>query len=114
MLIREHRLTKQKNFERIWKYGESFFIREIGFKILKNDLGISRFAFIVPNKILKKAVSRNRLRRCLREIVRKRLKGIKFGFDCLIIARPGIGELSYQELEEKIERILRKIKLLRD
>ena len=112
MLPKQHRLTKRKDFEKIWKKGKSFFLKELGFKILKNNLDHSKFGFIVSTKIAKKAVIRNKIKRRLREIIHKRLSQIKSSFDCIIVTRPGIEKLNYQEMEEKMEGILRKTGLI--
>jgi ribonuclease P protein component len=112
MLPKYHRLTKRKDFERIWKYGKGFFVKEIGFKLLKNNLDCFRFAFIVSTKISKEAVVRNKIKRRLREIIHKRLPAIKSGFDCIVVTRSGIEKLSYREMEEKIEEILTRLSLL--
>ena len=129
MLPRQHRLTKRKDFEKIWRYGKGFFIKELGFKILNNrsrrtqiatqinaeketSQELSRFAFIVSTKISKKAVIRNKIKRRLREIIHKKLPEIKPGFDCTIVTRPGIEKLSYQEMKEKMEGILGKLGLI--
>jgi ribonuclease P protein component len=120
MLPRQHRLIKRKDFEKIWEKGKSYFIKEIGFKVLKRDQTDqsksasmdSRFAFIVSAKTVKKAVLRNKIKRRLREIIRKKLPEIKSGFDCIIIIRPGIEKLNYQEMKERVEKILTRLSLL--
>ncbi len=112
MLIKKHRLTKYKDFEKIWVNGRNFFIKEIGVKFSSNNLDCTRFGIVVPNKVIKKAVLRNKVKRKIREIIRKQIPFIKKGFDCIILARQGIGELSFDELKEKIDFILRKLGLL--
>jgi ribonuclease P protein component len=114
MLQKQNRLTKEKDFERIFKLGKSFFAKIIGFKFLKNNLFCSRFGFVVSNKIAKKATKRNRLKRQLREIIRLKIKkdGIKSGFDVILIARPGILEKDYKQLEKEIDYGLSKINLV--
>ena len=113
MLQKQNRLTKEKDFERVFKLGESFFTKVIGFKLLKNNLSFSHFGFVVSNKIAKKANKRNRLKRQMREIVRLKIKKgeIKSGWDVVLIARPGVLEKDYQQLEKEIEYGLGKINL---
>lgn len=113
MLSRLNRLAKNKDFERVWQKGRSFFIKEIGIKFLGNNFKYSRFGIIVSNKVMKKAVLRNKIKRRIREIIRLRISFIKMGVDCVILAREGIGGLSYKELEERVEFILRKVNLLK-
>lgn len=112
MLPKQYRLTKNRDFEKIWQKGKSFFIKEIGIKFLSNNLDCSRFGMVVPNKIIKKAVLRNKVKRRLRDIIKSKLPFIKEGVDCIILARQGIGNLSFEELKNKVEAALRKLKLL--
>lgn len=54
---------------------------------LKNNLEVARFAFIVPTKVDKRATVRNRIKRLLREQVRKFMPQLPIGRDVVIIAR---------------------------
>lgn len=112
MLSQKHRLTKQKDFDIVFKHGSSFFVRELGIKCAKNNSGHSRFGFIVSNKIAKKATERNKIKRRLREVIRLVLPKIKKGIDVVVIARPGIGELEYKEIEKQVMVCLNRLKLL--
>lgn len=112
MLARINRLTRDKDFENVFRRGLSFDKKIIFLKITKNSLGLSRFGFVVSQKISKKAVQRNKIKRRMREIVRLKLKEIKPGFDVVITAKPDIMGKSYQEIRETMEQILQKSHLL--
>ncbi|MFH1838447.1 MAG: ribonuclease P protein component [Candidatus Kuenenbacteria bacterium] len=112
MLPKQYRVNKDKDFKIIFRNGRNFFIKEFGIKFLKNNLEISRFGFIVSNKVAKKANKRNLIKRRLREIIRKNLLNFQTGFDVVIMARPEIKELKFSEMKEKIERALWQIKIL--
>lgn len=112
MLTRKHRLTKQKDFDNVFKRGHSFFVKEVGIKVARNDLDCSRFGFVVSNKVSKKATVRNEIKRRLREVVRLALPEIREGIDGVVVARPGIGELDYREIEERVIKCLRNLRLL--
>jgi len=113
MLPKPHRLIHDQDFKRVFRLGESFYIGQLRVKILKNNLTISRFGFIVSNKISKRAVVRNKIKRRLREIVRQKLPVLKTGYDCVIITRSGVEDLNYQEMQDKLEQILLKLKLVK-
>jgi ribonuclease P protein component len=66
---------------------------------------------IVSNKVSKKAILRNRIKRQIREIVRLSLKKIKPGFDCVLIAKKPITEATHQEVEQTIVNIFKKLNL---
>jgi len=112
MLNKENRLNKEKDFEKVFKKGRSFYTKKIGVKMLKNDLNVSRFGIVVSTKVAKKANKRNLLKRRLREVLRLRVDQVKKGFDFMIIALPEAKDLKYQEIEHEIELILRKLKAL--
>jgi len=113
MLTKKNRLAKKKDFERVYRRGKSFFSREMGIKAIKNNLDVSRFGFVASLKVSKKAVERNRIKRRLREIVRKALPRLESGFDCVILTRPEIKELKYQELGERAMMILGRMGVLK-
>lgn len=107
MLPKKFRLKKGKDFKNVWKKGKGFFLKELGIKRVKNNLNNSRFGFIVSSKVVREAYLRNKVKRRLREIIRKSLEKIPKGYDFLIIAREGIGKLNYWEMEERIKTLLR-------
>lgn len=111
MLPKENRLTHKKDFDKIFKEGKGFFAGSIGIKSAPNDFVYSRFGIIVSNKVSKKAVVRNKLRRQIREIIRLNLKNIKNGMDVAIICNPGLEKKEYKEIENELLQILKRVKL---
>lgn len=57
-------------FKKIISSGKKITSRYLTFFLIPNSLSLSRFAFSVPKR-LGRAVQRNRMRRILRELVRK-------------------------------------------
>ena len=80
---------------------------------LRNDTDISRCGFTVSKRI-GKAVERNRARRRMREAVRNLWDLIQPGWDLIWIARPGINEASFAELQDACARLLRRARLLKE
>jgi len=112
MLPKENRLKKKKDFEKLFKEGKSFKEKFLILRINKNDLDNNRFGFIVSKKISKKAVVRNKIKRQLREIVRKDINNYQKGFDVAIIALPGIELKNFGEISQALEFTFKKIKIL--
>lgn len=81
-------------------------------KSAKSDLGTSRFAFVVGQKVSKKAVIRNKIKRRLREAVGSRLSSIKKGFDAVMVAQKGLETRGFKELSAATEKILKKAGLI--
>ena len=85
VLPKENRLSK-KEVELVLKKGRTYRGFFLILKYWKNKLSsedkrLSRFAVIVPLKVSKKATKRNRIKRLIRENLRKRLSQIRPGFD---------------------------------
>jgi ribonuclease P protein component len=112
MLSKENRLTKEKEFENVFKKGKVLKEKNLVLKFVKNDLKKNRFGFIVSQKVSKKAVVRNKVKRRLRQIMRKKMKKIKKGLDLVFVALPGIEKLGFSEVNEIIENILNKSQTL--
>lgn len=108
MLPKSNRLTKKSDFDRVSKSGKVVQSASFGFAFLKVDEAPSRFGFIISNKISKKAVDRNKIRRVLREIVRGNLEDVPNGFLFVILARRNILEKSKDELEKELVKILNR------
>lgn len=112
MLPKKHRLTQDKDFKRIFKKGKFFIVKFINLRIIENSLDVSRFGFIISKKNFKKSVDRNKIKRRLRDAIHSRLEKIKPGFDIVIMIRKEIGEKSFKEIDEVMEEILKKTRIL--
>jgi len=107
-------LAKRKDIERVIKRGRSFFVPDLGLRIIRNDMKeVSRFTVVTSVKLSKKAVERNKLKRRLREIIRKEiLPTIQPGFDGLINTRKGLLSLTFDALREKTIQLFKKARLI--
>ena len=112
MLGKENRLKNKKDFDRVFKKGKGFKQDFLFLKLIKNNLEMNRFGFIVSQKISKKAVLRNKIKRRLRESVRKKLEKLKQGYDIVFLPSPDIREKNFKEIDQLINKILTKTKLL--
>ena len=112
MLSKKNCLKKQNDFKKAFKYGKYLASEFIFLKFLNNDLNDSRFGFIVSSKISKKAVERNKIKRRLRNIVRRSLDKIKIGYDIIVMTRPGIKTLKYDEIKVELLELFKKANLL--
>lgn len=112
MLPKLHRLTKNKDFQKVFKKGKSIYFHEICLcvKFFKNNLSHSRFGFVVSSKISNRASRRNKVKRLLREVVKKNLTRIKPGFDIVIVTKKGIEEKLSKDISSAITSILERVK----
>ena len=109
-----HKLTKKKEIEKVYEDGVSSYNVLTGVKAIKNNLKKNRFGIIISTKISKKATDRNRIKRQIREILKKEEKKIKSSNDCVIITRPGILKKNYNEIESSIQKNFKKLKLYKE
>jgi ribonuclease P protein component len=111
MLSKKNRLIREKDFNKIHKFGKFYGEVFLAIKILENNSDISRFGFLVGTKISKKAVKRNLVKRRLRESVRLKLDQIKPGYDVVFLTKPEIVEKSYDEIDKTVENVFKKSNL---
>lgn len=89
MLKKANRLAKTKDIQKAFAGGRNFFSPFFSIKFIPS-LNLRRFTVVVSTKVFKKAHDRNRLKRIIREHLRKNLGRFKNG-DYVIIVRPKAG-----------------------
>lgn len=72
----------------------------------------TRVGFSV-NKRVGSAVRRNRVKRRLREVIRRRLWNAQPGWDMIVIARPEAADVEYADLASELQDLLTRARLLR-
>lgn len=112
MLPKKNRLKKKKDFEKVLKKGKGFKEDFLILKVKKNRLKELRFGFIVSQKVSKKAVVRNKIKRRFREVVKERIKRINKKVDIILIALPGAKAKDFQETKITIEKLFKKAGIL--
>ncbi|MBI2577293.1 MAG: ribonuclease P protein component [Candidatus Wildermuthbacteria bacterium] len=112
MLPKALRLTKTKEFERVFRGRNSVRSEGIVVRRKENQFPFSRFAVVVSKKVSKKAVERNQIRRFLSEAIRKRISEINNGWDIVIIALPGLSIKTEEEAARIAWKAFKKASLL--
>lgn len=111
MFPKKNRLKLKKDFDNIFKTGQSCFGQFMGIKVINNNLGYNRFAIIISNKVDKKAVTRNKIRKQLFGIIKEKQKSFKNYLDCVIIVLPDIKKANKTEIENDLNNIFLSLKL---
>jgi ribonuclease P protein component len=111
MLPKKYRLSKN-DIEKVFKVKKRFQGNFLLLKIKPNSLPFSRFSVIVPISVSKKSSQRNRIKRLIRESLRKKLVKIKPGIDGILMANPKILGRGYWEIDEEIKKILIEAKII--
>lgn len=112
MLSKINRIKKRKDFEEIFRNSKIFKDNLFIFRIRKNTLGVNRFGFVVSQKVSKKAVIRNKVKRRLGEAIKGQAKDIKSGVDLVIIALPQIVSEEFSTIKDAVKKALKKCLLL--
>lgn len=111
MSLKKERL-KRKEFQKVLEKGKGFKEDKIVLKVLENNTKETRIGFLITKKVSKKAVVRNKLKRRLREILRREKEKTKKGLDLIFIALPGIETRDFQSLENSVKKLFSKAKIV--
>lgn len=108
MLPCGNRLRKKTEIDKVFKRGKSF---KESFLILKKAKGEergNRFCFVVSQKVSKKAVERNRIKRALRELAKSYLEPENSAWDCVFIVLPEANGKSFSEIKKVAEELFKR------
>ena len=108
----ETSLKLNSDFRRVYSRGKHTVCPRVVVYCRRNQQGKNRVGYTVSKK-LGNAVTRNRVRRRLREIVRLHAGHTKQGYDLILVARSRAVDSEYQKLEADVLRCFRELQLLR-
>lgn len=106
-------IKKDSEFRRVYKHGKSFANRYLVIYVLKNRLGTSRVGISISKKV-GNAVTRNRIRRLIKENYRLNIdEKIKPGYDIVFIARVSSSNAGFEEIDKSIKQLAKKSGILK-
>lgn len=69
---------------------------------------------VVPNKLIKSAVDRNRTKRQIRAVFDELIHSLVPGYDIVALAQPGVQAADYATIQKDLTAALTKIHFFRD
>lgn len=110
MLRRQHRLRHSGRIRVVRQKGHTCRNRWLALTAATGESSDSRFAFSASRRI-GNAVTRNRIKRLMREAIRQHLSHIHRGWDVVLIARSRAAQASYDEIERAVVDLLQQSNL---
>ena len=107
-----HRLKKNWEFKRVYRYGRTVVSRNIVLYYCPNGLNYNRIGFSISKKV-GKSVVRNKIKRTYREAFFKVEKHLCKGYDFILIARKPAADVSFKEACKELHNLCRKKQLLK-
>ncbi len=102
------RLSDSPDFERVYRQGAAYRGKLFSVHAFPNGFGTPRLGLSVSRRV-GNAVTRNTVRRRLREVFYSTLPEIPGDLDLVVSARPAAAEATFGELREEYLRSLRKL-----
>ncbi|MFY0546022.1 ribonuclease P protein component [Brevibacillus sp. H7] len=110
---RSHRLKKNEHFQAVFQKGSSAANKQF---IVYSSKQEGQAAFRIGISVSKKigiAVTRNRVKRLIREAVARLEEVIQPGLDLVVIARPGVEEMTLDQIEKSLLHVMKRAKVLK-
>ena len=107
MLNKQNRLKKRKEFAYMYRKGDAVHTKYLTLIITNSYFKQARLGFSVSKKV-GKAHTRNLIKRRLTEIVKTMMDNITPKYNYILVAKPGVDELSFESLQKEVKTLFTK------
>lgn len=112
MLKKVYRITKDKEFQTIYRRGRFQSTALFSLHYLPSRNGVSRIGIVVSKKISKKAVERNKIKRQVRAIASEIHKSLNNNFDIVIAVKKPALEANFEEMQKTLKHMAERAKII--
>ncbi len=109
-MLKTEPIKKNYEFNRVYKRGKFYVGKFLVLYVLPNHSDINRLGITVSKKT-GKSVERNRVRRLIRENYRLYEEFLKYGYDCVFVARSTEKLPCFQEIKREMKFLFKKINI---
>jgi ribonuclease P protein component len=102
------RLTDSREFERVYHQGTAYRGKLFSVHAFPNEHGTPRLGLSVSRKV-GNAVTRNAVRRRLREVFHSCISGVSKNLDLVVSARAAAAEATFEDLREEFGKSLGRV-----
>lgn len=104
---KKQRIRKNSEFRYIYRRGRSYSNEKVVLYLFRNRKDYNRIGISVSKKV-GNSVTRNRIKRLIRESYRVNSDLFIKGYDLIFIARNGIKKANYYEVQNAVFNVIRK------
>lgn len=113
MLPKPHRLSQKRDVERVSRTGRPVFAPNLTIRAIPNRAGCLRTTIVVGLKVSKRSNVRNRVKRLIREVIRRHIPSIRSDADLVVYVKPSAVGKHYRELADELGMVLDRARILR-
>jgi ribonuclease P protein component len=108
---RKYRIKKNEDFQTVFKQGKSIANRQFVIYMLQRPEEKELRIGLSVSKKIGNAVTRNRIKRLIRQVFLEEKHRIVSGKEFIIIARKPAAEMDYHEVKSSLNHLFRKAKI---
>lgn len=109
---KDYRVKKNQEFQKIFQHGTSFANRQFVVYVLKKEQQEHFRIGLSVSKKIGKAVTRNQIKRYIRQSFLELFDQVHKGNDYVIIARKPTADMDFHEVKKSLIHVLRVAKVL--
>ena len=113
MLKKQFRLTKKKDFDRLFQAdSHKYYGNKLAVRLAANGLSYNRFGFIISRHLCRLAVGRNLIRRRLAAVIKQDYRKLQPGYDIVILLLTKQPTIKLSDLQEELTKAWKRLRII--